>query len=233
MQINRYFLLVIFIIGYGWFSQGFFLSPFGAPQKTIKIMLDPAGDAQNSGRAIDDSFERSITWHYCYYLQKALEAKFSDVKVIITRQPGEAISELQNANFANRLNVDLFLNINFFQETSTKTQFFMYTYSNNDDFITQKSEMMFYRYDHVHQYNAKNTHIFAHAIKQSLDTQEFKQKFECKDIIKCPFKPLVGIKAPAIAFEIGLKKKEDWQLYVEPMVTSIETLIVQYLQKTT
>ncbi len=232
MQIIKQFFLFMFIIGCGLFSHSFFLSPFGLSQRTIKIVLDPAGDAQNSGRTIDDSFERSITWHYCYYLQKSLEAKFSDVKVIITRQPGEVISELQNANFTNRLNADLFLSIHFFQEMLTKPQLFIYTFSNNDDFVTQRSDVMFYRYDHMHQYNAKRTKIFAHSIQQSLDTPENKQKFECMDIISCPFKPLIGIKAPAIAFEIGLKKKEDWQLYVEPIVASIETLITQYLQKT-
>ena len=71
-------------------------------------MLDPAGDAQYPGRIIDDSFERGITLQCVEELQRAITRQFPHVRVVLTRFPGETCQPLQNAHFANRLDVDLY-----------------------------------------------------------------------------------------------------------------------------
>ena len=66
-------------------------------------MLDPAGDAQNPGRTIDDNFERGITLQFAEKLKEMLQEKFPTIRVVLSRTPGESLQPLQNANFANRL----------------------------------------------------------------------------------------------------------------------------------
>jgi len=91
-------------------------------QKEIIIMLDPAGDAQYAGRRIDDSFERGLTLRCAEQLKQRLEQLFPQIHVVLTRLPGETVQPLQNANFANRLSVDLYLSIHFYHETATKPE---------------------------------------------------------------------------------------------------------------
>jgi hypothetical protein len=40
-----------------------------------------------------------------------------------------------------------------------------------------------------------------------------------------PVKSLIGITSPSIAIEIGLKNKDSWYQYVEPLVRSIEEMV--------
>src|SRR5579859_5868722 len=86
-------------------SSAFCFWPFTQEQvKPFSIMLDPAGDAQITGRIIDDSYERGITLQLCEDIKKQLEADHpKNTRIVLTRFPGETIDPLQNANFANRL----------------------------------------------------------------------------------------------------------------------------------
>ena len=44
-----------------------------------------------------------------------------------------------------------------------------------------------------------------------------------------PFAPLIGIKKPAIAFEIGLKQKESWKQFIDPIVESLTPICEQHI----
>ena len=45
-----------------------------------------------------------------------------------------------------------------------------------------------------------------------------------KELIGIPFKPLVGIRAPALGIEIGLKNKDDWERFVQPVMQALVSL---------
>lgn len=213
-----------------WYNQtaAFPFFPFlSQPQKTITIMLDPAGDAQHIGRLLGDSLERAVTQQFVTALQERLENKYPHVRIVLTRQPGQTLQPLQNANFANRLHVDLYLSINFYQEHSQKPVLYLYNFSYNDDFITKKFDLAFCTYDQAHLQSYSTTTAYGAMVKEYLDTQN---KFAVKGLYKLPFKPLIGITSPALAFEAGLKHKEDWVYFVEPIAQSLDAIIKKMVQ---
>lgn len=238
MQMRYFYLILVF-----WFVQAHpFFSFFSRPstrntthenvqkivtpqQRSIIIMIDPAGDAQNTGRKIDDSFERSLTNIMAQRLKEELENRYTQVKVILTRSPGQTIQPLQNANFANRLDVALYLSINFYQETENKPRLYLYNFSYSDDFIIKKVDLAFYNYDQAYLYNYRTTREYGNMMYEILDSHEYKNIFECKKLCKLPFKSLIGIKSPALAIEAGLIKKEDLTSYIEPLLESLKPII--------
>jgi N-acetylmuramoyl-L-alanine amidase len=188
-------------------------------------MLDPAGDANYTGRKLDDSFERGITYQFAQELKKELESHHPNLQIVLSREPGQSIKPLQNANFANRLDVDCFISIHCYAETAIKPHLYLYTYSDGDNFITKTFDLAFYSYDKAYLLNTQTTNAYANKIATTLNQEQYKQQFECTAIAQLPFKPLVGIKAPAIGIEMGLKSKEDWHNFIVPIATSIESIL--------
>jgi hypothetical protein len=196
-----------------------------AAEHKFSIMLDPAGDAQHTGRQIDDSLERGITLQFCEALKKLIEEHYPVVRIVLTRFPGETIHPLQNANFANRLDIDLYVSINFYQDIQTKPHLYLYRFSYGDDFVTQQPALSFCPFDQAHQLDSARTQAWCSTIAHVLSTDEHRQLFDFMGIMAFPFKPLIGIKAPACAIEAGLKDKEDWRRYLKPVSLALEALI--------
>jgi N-acetylmuramoyl-L-alanine amidase len=182
------------------------------------IMLNPAGDAKQTGRKIDDSFERGITLQCAEQLKTALEARSSNVRVVLTRFPGETLEPLQNANFANRLDVDVYISLHFYQETAIKPGVYLYTFAYGNEPTGAVSDMALYSFDKAHLLNKTMSTWWAQQMCKHLENSV---SFECKSIAALPFKPLIGIKAPAFALEIGLKNKHDWKEYVDVLAEGI------------
>lgn len=202
-----------------------------APTYPMTIMIDPAGNAQHTGRKIDDCFERGITLQCAQHLQRKLEKQYPGLRIVLTRSAGEVIQPLQSANFANRLNVDLYLSIHFYQEKKSKPKLYIYHFSYGNDFISRTIDLSFYPYEQAYIFNKDKTAAWAHQIQQTLTNESFTALCDIKGPYALPFKPLIGIKSPAIAIEIGLKKATDWQNYIEPIMESLEPIIERYLQK--
>ena len=195
------------------------------PIKPFTIMLNPAGDAKDAGRVLNDSFERGVTLQFCQELKKEIEANFNNTRVVLTRIPGETLEHLQNANYANRLDVDFYLSIHFYKETETLPQVFMYHYI-IDPFYSQSSlQLHFYTYDNAFLINIIKTLKFGNIIKTEFENNLYKNQFNFKGFFGVPFKPLIGIKSPSLALEIGLKSPNDWQDYIRPVIESIRLII--------
>jgi N-acetylmuramoyl-L-alanine amidase len=193
-------------------------------QKTVTIMIDPAGDARQTGRTIGSNFERGITMQCAEHLAQLLKKESSAVTTVITRAPAELVPELQNANYANRLNVDLFISLNFCHTHNTRPNMWVYRYAQANDFLAPQPQLSFCSYDQAYLFNNKITATLATEIERLLATST---QFDAHGPYKLPFKPLVGIIAPAIAFEMELKDEGDWQTYAEPLAQAI----IQTLRK--
>ena len=188
-------------------------------------MFAPGGDAKNPCRPIGDSLERGITLQFCEALKKEVELLYKNVRVILTRFPGETIHHLQNANFSNRLDVDFYLSVHFFPEIKTKPNMFLFYFSYNDEFVTKIPDLYFCPYDYAHRINGKKTRSYAKKIATMLTSDLYKKLFDFHGPYGFPFRPLIGIKAPSIAIEIGLKEKTDWKKYIEPIAISLQTIV--------
>lgn len=194
-------------------------------QPTFSIMIDPAGDAHTTGRTIDDSLERGITLQCAERLKTELEQRYPSLRVVLTRFPGETLQPLQNAAFANRLDVNLYVSIHFYQEHATKPAVYIYHFSYADPLPKQSHNLVLYSYDKAYLPHAQTTKQWALLCKKVFEKDPYKKQFDIKGVFALPFKPLIGITSPAIAFEAGLKHKDDWTLYVTAFADSLEPLI--------
>jgi len=196
--------------------------------KPFSIMLDPAGDARSTGRIIDDGYERGVTLQCAETLKKQLEDRYGkQVRVVLTRFPGETLDPLQNANFANRLDVDIYVSIHFFQQSEQSSTLYMYYFLYNPitDIWSKVHRLSCVPYDQAHVMNINKTTLWTESFKNILKQDNYKKLFELKGPYGLPFKPLIGVRAPAIAFEIGLKNKLDWNRYTEPIMQCLSHLI--------
>jgi N-acetylmuramoyl-L-alanine amidase len=187
-------------------------------RQNITIMLNPDGDAKNAGRMLQDSFERGVTLQFCTKLKRELENNCNNLRIVLTRFPGETIEYLQNANFSNRLNADIYLSIHFYKETEVLPNLYIYYFLNESFFNKNPISLHFYPFDKAHLLNIQNTTLYAQRLREFLSKNK---NFETKKEIGIPFKPLIGIVAPSIAIEAGIKNYNSLDAYLIPISQAI------------
>ncbi|TET05772.1 hypothetical protein E3J79_04515 [Candidatus Dependentiae bacterium] len=198
------------------------------PNYRMTIMIDPAANA----RIIEGCFEFGITLQCAEQLKQELEKEYRQLRIVLTRHPGQTVQPLQNANFANRLDVDFYLSIHFYQETDTKPKLSLYHFSYGNDLVNKTFDLCFYPYDQAYIFNKAQTEEWIQNMKQILSQENYAALFDVKGPYALSFKPLIGIKTPAIAIEASLRHISDWQQYIEPIITSLRPIITNYQKKT-
>lgn len=224
MKLIKYFLLCIACAlsitnAYGLFS--------GVFQKPKVVMINPAGDAKRTGRKLANSHERAISLKIAESLAKSLEARFG-MKVLITRTPGDEIVHLQNASYANRAGVDLFININVYKDDHEKPR--LYLYHRELDPLADLAKRAYPPLElapvsHAHMRNIHKTKSFGERIKMVLTQQDYQTLFDFSGLHGLPLKPLEGILAPAMLFDLGLNDEEKWPMFIEPITASMKFLL--------
>ena len=189
-------------------------------QRQYIVILDPSGDAKCTGRRIGDSFERGLSLQCAEKIQEMVERYAPHIKIIITRMPGDIVYDLQNASLSNRLHADLFINLNFYYCQETKPTLFLYQFSYGADFACLQG-LAFHTYDQAYRINKMMNDHIAQIFRQVLSDQRYQALFSCAGVYRLPIKSLIGVVAPSIALEAGLKNKEAWMLYIEPFVQAI------------
>jgi N-acetylmuramoyl-L-alanine amidase len=195
-------------------------------KKNFIIMIDPAGDARTTGRTIGDIFERSITMHAAQELKKMLEEHLAKIlpglRIFLTRVPGETVEPLQNAAFANRLRVDLYISLHCYQTEQSNPHCALYHFSYDpvaDELPTKVPGLFLYPYQQAHRNFFTISRDIAQAVYQQL--QKHKGFLVIEPIQAFPYKPLIGIRAPALGIEMGLPKKDDWKLIINNITQAL------------
>ncbi len=194
-------------------------------KRPFTVMLNPAGDAKDAGRMLNDSFERGVTLQCCQELKRHLETNIPNIRVVLTRFPGETLEPLQNANFANRLETDFYLSIHFYKEHEIKPHVYLYLYKTEHYTTLGTTELCFCPFDKAHLLQQKKTMTIGTMMEQLFKEFQKNGQFITRGLFTLPFRPLVGIQAPAIALEAGIKDTHSWQYLIEPIVETIKQII--------
>lgn len=190
------------------------------------IMIDPAGDAQSTGREIQDTFERGITLQFAQELKQQLIERMPNIRVVLTRIPGEAIQPMHNAIFANRLQVQLYLRIGFYHEKAMPSRMAIFYYCQDQtDYWHKFNPLQFYPYQQAHLMNLKLTEKFAQYFLQKLQNNNINSAFIPHNAFAIPIKPLLGIQAPALYIEAGLININDWKYLIKPIMMCIQEVL--------
>jgi N-acetylmuramoyl-L-alanine amidase len=185
------------------------------------VMINPEG--MQAGRRVDDNFERGVTLQCAQQIKKNLERSIIPIRVLLTRNAGQTVLPLQNANFANRLAPDFYLSLHFFQEEDIKPTIYAYVFDNNTS-LAKPAKLALYPFDHAHAMNRTRTVCIAQQVAQFLHTNTATQQYTFQGVFHIPFKPLIGIIPPAIALEIGLKNADSLPALVELLSSLIELI---------
>ena len=196
----------------------------------VTVMIDPVGDAKYTGREIEDieknaTFERSLTLQCAQKLKENIEETFPHTQVIVTRTAGETLQLFQNASYANRMNVDLYLCLSFYHQESIPGHISIFYYlENNIDLLHKHNPLHFY---HISQAYLSNVTASSH-IAQKLSSV-FKQKninphFLCLGAFGIPCMPLFGIQPPAVYIEAGLHHQDDWKYLIQPIMQALKEI---------
>jgi len=195
---------------------------WGSTVYSYTLMLDPYGDAQHTGRVIDGTFERGITLQCTEYLKKEINQKFPNVRVIISRVPGEIVEPLQNASFANKLQVDLYISFCFYPTEKIPLPVHVYFYEKNQTDAWHTSEQLaWYTVDTIYLAHLFKTKEFVQTLYTIFDKPLYKSLFIAHAPVGIPCMQLKGINAPACIIEIGLHKKDDWKTIVPAFLQTI------------
>ena len=185
------------------------------------VIIDPAGDAKRTGRKIGDNFERGLTLQCAEKIKELVEQSAPHIKVIVSRMPGDIVYDLQNASLANRMHADLFINLNFYYSQETKPTLFLYQFSYGADFACCNQDLALHTYDQAYRINKAVTDDMCALLKQCLSQPKYQTMFAVEGVYMLPIKPLIGIVAPSVTIEAGLKNKELWVSYCEPIARGI------------
>ena len=189
------------------------------------IMIDPSGDAKHTGRIIQDTFERGITLQCAQALKNELNSTIPQVRVVISRMPGETIQPLQNASFANRLQIDFYINISLYMETNIPSHIAIYQYlTSQTDFWHKYSPLCFYNVSQAHLINIDQTTILGKKLLKILQNNSINNFFKPQGLFAIPYKLLIGIKAPALSIEAGIAHKDDFKYLIKPLIAFIKEI---------
>jgi N-acetylmuramoyl-L-alanine amidase len=194
--------------------------------KSKLIMLDPAGHAKDTGRQLHHGYERAETYKCAETIKRGLE-RLDDVRVILSRTPGEELVPLQNASFANRFNADLVIRLSFYKETADKAKINLY-YLQIDglDDKSKSTNNPFTPINQAHLDNIQTSLNYAQKLGNTLCDSTYQSLLTCADPKGLPLKPLIGIVSPAILIEIGLPKDDQWQSLVDALISSLQKIII-------
>lgn len=216
MSIKKYFLIFLC-------CSSSVISPFFHTQSYVTIVLEPAGDAKYTGREIGDNFERAITLQLAEHIKKNIEKKSNTIRVFLSRIPGQIVEPLQNAHFANRLGVDLYISIHCFEEREEKQSLFLYYLLYNpitDFWNSAQHDLQFIPIDQIHKKHLTMTQTYSIQFYEFLK-RSYNNHFMIYKPIGIPFKPLIGLNCPAFALELSISSHYNWLIYAEPIAEGL------------
>jgi len=193
-----------------------------ADKKPLNIVIHPDGDANSPGRMIYNNAERSITFQWAQLLKESLEHALPDVIITITRAPGQVLPPQAVIQLAHRLQADLVITLHAYQETQPKPQLYLYQYANGTEFITAFPPLYAYPLEHAHLHAKEMTNQWAKLCSETLSHPTLHSKFTFRGPFAIPFKLLQGLKVPACAWELGIKKGMSWDPLLQAMTVSIQ-----------
>ncbi len=208
MKVYKYLLALVLIFNH---MSGYFFSVASA-KKPFLILIEAQGNAHAPGRIIEDSFESEITFNAAHFLKNTLENMHPTIKILVQRSDG-----LSNAHTANKIDADLYLCLSACKSTKTGIALFRFDYRNQ--FIL-KEGLSFISYDQIYLLNQPTTISWINTIGTFLSEQNI-----LRAAYACPYRPLMGIRAPAIALELLLNNKSEWSEYMNTFAHSLTPII--------
>lgn len=183
--------------------------------KKFTIMLSPEGDAANAGRALTDGFERGFARQLAESVKERLERN-DTLRIILSHEAGEQITQEQKANFANRLNIDLYVALGVYNNDKPSIASYYYKTELFEPIVDNR--LALYPTTQAYIARAPQTRSLA---ASGLISNRFSTQFAIQKPVGIPLKQLEGIIAPAFMIEVSIAKITDLYAYIDPLIESL------------
>lgn len=191
----------------------------------LTIILNPSCDAT---RIIGDSSERAIALEYATHIKQELESRLPGARIEIAQGTEGTCNALQAATISNTIKADLYVSLNAYQVKQDPCTCALYFFSYNPltDFSEKKEERnaVFESLSQSYLTTICNSAYYASLLHNKLEKLSKKGAIRLAQTVALPFKPLMGVKAPAIGCECGLNNKDAWKLSVPAIVDGISVI---------
>lgn len=201
--------------------------------KLVNLLLVPAGDARHQGRSIVHQFESSCMMALSQQLKNELETHYTAVRVLLSHGPGDIVQPWQVATMANTLDIDLVLSLHCYHEQGPKPTITLYNFSYGQDFVQKLVDLCWYEAHQAYLFAIHTTQAWISLCKNHLSGQPFAELFTVAGPFNVPFKPLIGIKVPAIGIEMSFKDDNGYQEMVNPIVQSLKQILEPLVKQAT
>ena len=201
----------------------FIVLSIDAEKKQHIIMLAPAGDSKDPGRKIGQSCERATTFALAHHIKTIIE-KETNNKVLLSRAPGEHIPYLHSAEYANRINVDLYIALSCYHNPTSSHTAHLYLYKRGEQFIPNLDSLTLLplaKAHWLHHHDSKKIAQFMHGYL----SRHYIHQIMVPSITTFPFLPLYGVYTPALGIELNYIHQDDTFIYALPLAQTIITAL--------
>lgn len=193
------------------------------------VILDPAGDAQTPGRIIGNHFERGLTLACVEHLKNQLSELFPEIRVMLTRFPGEAPTPFKNASFTNKMGGNLYISLHMYQQQEMRTiDFYIFGTGTPPAPSYEKNRLTLTPVHLVHQKASSLSQRYAQQMYDELMVS-CEKNTQLHAPLTIPFAPLKGIGCPAFALEVSVKNQRDALTFVDTLANALAPVINQAL----
>ncbi len=198
-------------------------------------MLVPAGDASDGGRALYTTSESAETTACARELKNAIETTYHGVHAVVSHDADtQPFAPYHVATMANIGDIDFVININFYRDEDGKLEVFLYHFSYGQEFVSKLPTLAWYTADQAYLFARGLTREWATLLCDGLKGFGPAHPLAVHGPYAMPFKPLVGIKVPAVALDMALSPGDtSWKNYIEPLTAGLEPIVDELRKRLT
>lgn len=199
-------------------------------KKHINLIIDPANPPLG-GRIIGDNFERNLAFNLAQEIKNRLSNN-SNLNITLTRQAGEDISPDEAISFANKLDSDLYINLNICPKESSKdlSKIYIYYFSLNpmqDKFLRKFKTIEIIDKNDIYLKYINKTINIADDIYKNLNINSSKLTIEKP--ISAALNQLHGLNCPAISLEICISESYEIKIVAKDICDAIDKLSINFI----
>ena len=197
----------------------FFCMMLSSTLHAVSILLDPAGDMRTTGRLIGDTYERTCMQQLAQGLKAELEKKGHTV--LLSRLPGEQVTQKEKAQLANQCTVDIVLRLQAYHCANVTPQLHIFYYDTQQMHATRTTPHVL-SYQKAHTLHHKESKGYAQAFYAQLQQEQYTHFLYAHEPIGMPCVALKGVVPPAICIECGMQRPSDWHYLTQPLTEVVD-----------
>lgn len=188
------------------------------------VLICPTGDVKQRGRTIHGSTEAAQTFACATALHDMLSNQHI-CNTFVSRAGGQTCEPLHNAQFANRMQVDVCIILSFFESLTPEPVIYLYHGVHDSKPTRSLKTFTFHPSSQAYVINRTSTITYSTYLYTALAKAPGPLAYTVHSPQGMRHQAVTGMVPPAIVIEIGLPTIDAWQPLVPSLVNAIHLLL--------